>query len=757
MRAVKVHWPPPAPPPLRRLRHSRVLFFLSGVLICSIYSLTLKARVPTPGASSKTANADDVMKVKVREVIELNKTQGHVVLPEGSNPGLALKVNRTGLKQCIYLEPQPFKPPPTAALAPTLRPQQPPERKGEYPHDFFSVADRQQGWVALHITGMAYMFVALAIVCDEFFVPALEVIIVKLDISDDVAGATFMAAGGSAPELFTSLIGVFIAHSNVGIGTIVGSAVFNILFVIGMCAIFSREILHLTWWPLFRDVTFYILDLFMLIVFFLDNTMLWWESLLLVMGYFSYVSFMKFNRQIEKMVKTQINKHMSVIKVWSIEEPEKESDAPPLPPPAAPPPSAAAASSGAPNAAENSKPEPPACSPEHSKHPSDERDNRIKPKPVHSVLQRGSSSASLHNTALRNTIFQLMIHTLDPLGEERPLNGEVRGQGSGKKTAKNKVKPLNFADRLESQHHYSKDDDQKQKSEQGSADAASPPGGDTAEPCTSHPPHTENRSEGAAAGSSDRSNSSANDKHSSDYSESEDSSDDDDKDGKKESLVKEVEEEEEEEEEEHNEPLSLKWPETPRRQITYLLLLPIVLPLWLTVPDVRNLASRRYFAMTFVGSILWIGFFSYLMVWWAHQVGETMGISEEIMGLTILAAGTSIPDLITSVIVARKGLGDMAVSSSVGSNIFDITVGLPMPWLFYSLFNGGHPVTVSSNGLFCAIVLLFLMLLFVIFSIAMCRWKMSRTLGLTMFGMYFVFLVLAVMLENRILICPIST
>lgn len=46
------------------------------------------------------------------------------------------------------------------------------------------------------------------------------------------------------------------------------------------------------------------------------------------------------------------------------------------------------------------------------------------------------------------------------------------------------------------------------------------------------------------------------------------------------------------------------------------------------------------------------------------------------MGLTILAAGTSIPDLITSVIVARKGLGDMAVSSSVGSNIFDITVGL---------------------------------------------------------------------------------
>lgn len=45
------------------------------------------------------------------------------------------------------------------------------------------------------------------------------------------------------------------------------------------------------------------------------------------------------------------------------------------------------------------------------------------------------------------------------------------------------------------------------------------------------------------------------------------------------------------------------------------------------------------------------------------------------MGLTFLAAGTSIPDLITSVLVARKGFGDMAVSSSIGSNMFDVTIG----------------------------------------------------------------------------------
>ena len=62
-----------------------------------------------------------------------------------------------------------------------------------------------------------------------------------------------MQAGGSAPELTTSLIGTFLSESDVGFGTIVGSAVFNVLFVIGMCAVFSKEVLVLTWWPLARD------------------------------------------------------------------------------------------------------------------------------------------------------------------------------------------------------------------------------------------------------------------------------------------------------------------------------------------------------------------------------------------------------------------------------------------------------------------------------------------------------------------------
>ncbi|XP_010986451.1 sodium/potassium/calcium exchanger 2 isoform X1 [Camelus dromedarius] len=547
--------------------------------------------------------------------------------------------------------------------------------QGDYPRDIFSLEQRRKGAIILHVIGMIYMFIALAIVCDEFFVPSLTVITEKLGISDDVAGATFMAAGGSAPELFTSLIGVFIAHSNVGIGTIVGSAVFNILFVIGMCALFSREILNLTWWPLFRDVSFYIIDLIMLIIFFLDNFIMWWESLLLLTAYFGYVVFMKFNVQVERWVKQMINRN-KVVKVTAPEAQAKSSTA---------------------------------------------RDKDEQALPAKPRLQRGGSSASLHNSLMRNSIFQLMIHTLDPLAEELGSYGKLKyydtmteeGRFREKASILHKIaKKKCQVDENERQNGAANHLEKIELPNSTSTEVEMTPSSDASEPVQNG--NLSHSIEAAEAQTTETS------------------------------------------EDEEDQPLSLAWPADPRKQVTFLIVLPIVFPLWITLPDVRKPSSRKFFPITFFGSITWIAVFSYLMVWWAHQVGETIGISEEIMGLTILAAGTSIPDLITSVIVARKGLGDMAVSSSVGSNIFDITVGLPLPWLLYTVIHRFQPVAVSSNGLFCAIVLLFIMLLFVILSIALCKWRMNKVLGFIMFGLYFAFLVVSVLLEDRILVCPVS-
>ena len=72
-----------------------------------------------------------------------------------------------------------------------------------------------------HTLLLSHLLSALAIICDDFFVPSLEAISEKLHLSEDVAGATFMAAGSSAPELFTSVAGVAV-ETDVGVGTIVG-------------------------------------------------------------------------------------------------------------------------------------------------------------------------------------------------------------------------------------------------------------------------------------------------------------------------------------------------------------------------------------------------------------------------------------------------------------------------------------------------------------------------------------------------------
>jgi len=210
----------------------------------------------------------------------------------------------------------------------------------------------------------------------------------------------------------------------------------------------------------------------------------------------------------------------------------------------------------------------------------------------------------------------------------------------------------------------------------------------------------------------------------------------------------------EEMEEEESLPMDMSFPTGCKARIYYLVCFPITFALWMTMPDVRRPERVNWFFISFFGSIIWIAAYSWMMVWMAETIGAVLEIPTEIMGLTVLAAGTSIPDLITSVIVAKKGFGDMAVSSSVGSNIFDITVGLPIPWMLWSASHNLEFYPVQSNGLFCSICLLLAMLVAVVSSIAFSNWKMSKLLGLGMMGLYLVFLVLAVSVEKGLIKCP---
>jgi len=188
-----------------------------------------------------------------------------------------------------------------------------------------------------------------------------------------------------------------------------------------------------------------------------------------------------------------------------------------------------------------------------------------------------------------------------------------------------------------------------------------------------------------------------------------------------------------EEMEEEGAGVDLRWPSqaSVRGKICYIITLPLVALMYFTLPDVRKPRFRNWFALTFAGAIIHVMGYSLFMVWWAEVFGIVCYFPPVVMGLTFLAAGTSVPDLLTSVLVAREGKGDMAVSSSVGSNIFDVLVGLPLPWLLASAVNGGKPVDVVAGTLALSIIILFLMLVAVITTIAICKWKMTKGLGAT--------------------------
>ncbi|XP_028131192.1 probable sodium/potassium/calcium exchanger CG1090 [Diabrotica virgifera virgifera] len=174
----------------------------------------------------------------------------------------------------------------------------------QFPHPIMSPGARRHGGLIIHIIVAVYMFLGLAIVCDEYFVASLDRICEELKMAPDVAGATFMAAGSSAPELATVIIGVFLAKDDIGISGVIGSAVFNIMFVIACCGLCSSAVVYLNWWPLVRDSFFYAISILVMLVVIFDKKISWLESLVMILTYLVYCVVLHFNTPLERWAQT---------------------------------------------------------------------------------------------------------------------------------------------------------------------------------------------------------------------------------------------------------------------------------------------------------------------------------------------------------------------------------------------------------------------------------------------------------------------
>ena len=157
---------------------------------------------------------------------------------------------------------------------------------------------------------------------------------------------------------------------------------------------------------------------------------------------------------------------------------------------------------------------------------------------------------------------------------------------------------------------------------------------------------------------------------------------------------------------EHGEHALLQWPSTTGARLNYVAGFPFALLFHFTVPNCAVDKWRAYYPLTMLASIVWLGVLVFFMISWAEKAGCMLGISETLMGLTVCAIGTSGPDAIASLIVAKEGNGVMAVSNAFGSNVFDILFGLGFPFLLKTLITG-EDFAVSTEGLTESIYIMF--------------------------------------------------
>uniref|UniRef100_A0A4D5RZL9 Putative k+-dependent ca2+/na+ exchanger nckx1 n=1 Tax=Ixodes scapularis TaxID=6945 RepID=A0A4D5RZL9_IXOSC len=452
----------------------------------------------------------------------------------------------------------------------------------EFPDDPFTQQERLRGWVAVHFGVLAYLCCMLAIVCDVYFVPCLELLSNALKISSDVAGATVMAVGTSSPELYSAIIGSFVTEGDIGVGTIVGSAVFNILGVTSVTGIYLlTTTVQLEWYPIVRDSLLYIASVSVLAACIADSTVYWYEAAVLLMLFCVYILVMHYNSRLKQVTVDQMDRLIRCIKSRMIKNGEKN----------------------------NSKVV--------------SQKVNIAPAEVISLLLPSEKNDASRNTPDTTGSTGYRVVVMDPKTDlEDPST-----------IAEIKVPAL--------------------------------------DPSTSA-------------------------------------------------------------KEERN------WIE----RAWWLVMLPASVLLCLTIPNCKR--WPRMYPLSFLMSVVWIGLLSYLCAWMVTVIGYTLDIPDSVSGLTILAAGISVPEIITSVLIVKMGFGNMAFSNLIGSNIFDILFCLGFPWLVKTLSHSSTgSLHINSGALTYTTLTLLATTVLMLVTLCASRWRLNWKVGIVCLVLYVAFIVLA--------------
>lgn len=431
----------------------------------------------------------------------------------------------------------------------------------DFPGDFMSQYQRKHGGAIVHTLLAMYAFIGLAILCNDYFVPSVEQIANTFSIRADVAGATVMAAGTSGTELFSSLIGVFITETDLGLATIAGSSSFNVLIIVAACCLFNNSTLRLSPWPLLRDNLCYLLSIAALFVVTYDRRVYWYEALGLLCIYVMYVIVLYFDKILMGF--------------------------------------------------------------------------------FHKLTSTGHEVPDIETELTQSEKKKLL-----PERDENGVQYEVRFSGS-------------------------------------------------------FDPQILHRDQNNATPSS-----------------------------------------------------------VPRKVLSWtlgIIALPFTCLFFVTIPDCRKDRWQNWYPVSFVVSLTWMAALTYVLIWMMAIVGFTLNIPDVIMGLTFLAAGSSIPDAISSLLVARQGYADMAVSHTNGSNMFNILFCLGLPWLVKTtIVDVGSDVTVVSDSMSYTIICLFATAVIPVLIIMLNKLYLNKFLGIIFIFLYLAFTAGAILfgLRSKLRMCP---
>lgn len=151
----------------------------------------------------------------------------------------------------------------------------------------------------------------------------------------------------------------------------------------------------------------------------------------------------------------------------------------------------------------------------------------------------------------------------------------------------------------------------------------------------------------------------------------------------------------------------------------------------LEAEEIQEMSVGKSLLYIILGGIA-IAFGSDWVVDGSCTIAATIGVSQTVIGLTVVAFGTSLPELVTSVVAAKKGEVDMALGNVIGSNIFNILMVL-------GIAGAISPVAFLMDNLIDIIVLLVFSIL--VWIMAWTKKELNKKEGLLMLVLYAVYVV----------------